>query len=181
MTFAPPDCVDSKASPPAPRKLGDTPRGASASPLRPRKRRKALFGEPRLGSRISNENENPPVRVVLAGADHDSVDHPSDVGAYGGAGGSPNDSNAARLARTLAALRLRRSPARPRRGWGCRRPALDAPVALFQMLHDRVSDYPLLILGKQSARAANEIESFTDSPPDAQLQFFVIRPRHTGE
>jgi hypothetical protein len=61
-----------------------------------------------LGSRISNENENPHVRVVLAGAHHDSVDHASDVGRYGGARGSPNDSNAARLARTLAALCLAR-------------------------------------------------------------------------
>jgi hypothetical protein len=62
-------------------------------------------------------------------------------------------------------------PTRP----SARRPALDAPVAPFQMLHDRVSDYTLLILGKRSARAANEVESFTDSRPDAQLQFFIVR------
>ena len=38
-----------------------------------------------LGNRISDENENPHVRVVLAGVDHDSVDHSSDVCRYGGA------------------------------------------------------------------------------------------------
>jgi hypothetical protein len=49
------------------------------------------------------------------------------------------------------------------------------------MLPDRVSDYTLLILGKRSARAPNEVKSFTDSLPDGQLQFFVVRPRHAGK
>jgi hypothetical protein len=73
--------------------------------------------------------------------------------------------------------RLRSIPTPIARQW----PALDAPVALFQMLHDRVSDYTLLILGKRPARAANEVESFTNSHPDALLQFFVTRPRHAVE
>jgi hypothetical protein len=52
---------------------------------------------------------------------------------------------------------------------------------MFQILNDRVSDYTLLILRNRSARAANEVESFAKRPPNAQLQFFIVRPRHAAE
>jgi hypothetical protein len=64
---------------------------------RSQKRRKALFG---------GLHENPLVRAVRAGADHDSHDHASDVCRYG-ARDDPDAADAARLARALAASRER--------------------------------------------------------------------------